>query len=683
MSTLEQIRQRPVLIISILGVALLLFILTAVDRPQELFSDNHTVAKVDGEKLDYLEFQKRVEQVQQNYQNQGYNNVDRDQLQTEVLQEMIQEALLKKEYARLGLTVTDNELSKAILGEKPHPYVLQMMQQMGVGDPKMFYEAVANPQKQGIQDPQQIAQLREAWASIEKQTEEMLMASKFQNLLLGSLNANKLDAQAAYAETTKTWKIAQAAKDASTLDDKGFEPTDAEMKAEYDSQKGLFRLQERTKVISYVSVNVNPSDADLAEARKVVNGAIASLRTQNGTEGIEGNTAFVINRVNAPASAMAPQLRNALDRIQNDTVTEVSFLNNTYTLAKLIGSSSQVDSVLVDMAMVADAALTDSVMAQLNSGIKAEAIGTDKVQAQDSIWASLVDPQMALFKDELATAEPGSYFAPKAAPQKGMLLRVRTRKAPVTVYDIAQVTYVVEPSAATVDKLNGDLRNFLTANNTADKFIAKAVEAGYSPFDAYVTDGTLQVANLRDSRNVCKWALGAKVGEVSGVFTDERGDRLMGAALVADYKDDYIPMTDKEVNDFIKKQVITRKKADKLVADYKGKANSVADYAKVMGVSVDTTTVAFGRGGDPKITANVMMAKKGQLVGPLATDRGVSVFQIVSEDSQARDFNFGQDSQAFNYTQGGLSFQRTIGAVLRGNKKVDNRIQKFYSDRQN
>ena len=54
MSTLESIRQRPVLIISILGVALLLFILTAVDRPQELFSDNHTVVKVDGQKIDYM-----------------------------------------------------------------------------------------------------------------------------------------------------------------------------------------------------------------------------------------------------------------------------------------------------------------------------------------------------------------------------------------------------------------------------------------------------------------------------------------------------------------------------------------------------------------------------------------------------------------------------------------------------
>ena len=68
MSTLEQIRQRPILIISILGLALLLFILTTVDRPGELFTDSHTVAKIDGEKIDYMEFQKRVEQQQEQLQ---------------------------------------------------------------------------------------------------------------------------------------------------------------------------------------------------------------------------------------------------------------------------------------------------------------------------------------------------------------------------------------------------------------------------------------------------------------------------------------------------------------------------------------------------------------------------------------------------------------------------------------
>ena len=164
MSALEQIRQRPILIISILGVTLLLFILTAVDRPGELFTDNHTVAKVDGEKIDYLEFQKRVEQLSQQYQSQGYTNVDRDQLQSQVLQMMINETLLNKECNKLGLVVTDTELSMAMIGENPLPAVTQQVRQMGMPDAKTLYDAIANPTKAGITDPQMIAQLNEIWA---------------------------------------------------------------------------------------------------------------------------------------------------------------------------------------------------------------------------------------------------------------------------------------------------------------------------------------------------------------------------------------------------------------------------------------------------------------------------------------------------------------------------------------
>ena len=107
MSTLEQIRQRPILIISILGLALLLFILTTVDRPGELFTDSHTVAKIDGEKIDYMEFQKRVEQQQEQLQQRGYTNVDVAQVQEYVLQQMVNETLMEKEYKRLGLVVTE------------------------------------------------------------------------------------------------------------------------------------------------------------------------------------------------------------------------------------------------------------------------------------------------------------------------------------------------------------------------------------------------------------------------------------------------------------------------------------------------------------------------------------------------------------------------------------------------
>ena len=53
------------------------------------------------------------------------------------------------------------------------------------------------------------------------------------------------------------------------------------------------------------------------------------------------------------------------------------------------------------------------------------------------------------------------------------MLRVRSRKAPVQVYDVAEITYDVIPSSATINKLNSDLRNYITTNNTADKFIAE------------------------------------------------------------------------------------------------------------------------------------------------------------------------------------------------------------------
>ena len=119
MSTLEQIRQRPILIVSVLGVALLLFILTAVDHPGELFQDNHTVAKVDGEKIDYLEFQRRVEQQQEQLHQRGYTNVSPEQVQEYVLQQMIAETLMEKEYGKLGLTVTDKALSEAMIGATP------------------------------------------------------------------------------------------------------------------------------------------------------------------------------------------------------------------------------------------------------------------------------------------------------------------------------------------------------------------------------------------------------------------------------------------------------------------------------------------------------------------------------------------------------------------------------------
>lgn len=685
MSTLEQIRQRPVLIISILGVALLLFILTAVDRPGELFTDSHTVAKVDGEKIDYLEFQKRVEQQQEQMQQRGYTNVDVAQVQEYVLQQMVNESLLKKEFERLGLTVTDNELSQAMLGATPSPYVQQMVQSMGIPSAQLLYEAAFNPTKSGV-TPEQAPQFQSAWAELEKNTEEMMLQQKFMALFAGTLTANKLDAKALYEDNATTSTIVYAKKDLSTLKDADFTPTDAEINDLYNQEKNRYRINEKQVVINYIAVDVVPSTDDLAAAQREVEDAIVGLRMNEGTDAVASNGKFYVNRVSATEASLAPALKKAVPSMAKDSVAMISFIDNQYTIAKLLDVTTSIDSVLVDVAFINETADADSVIARLNTGASKIDMGDAIAQSQDSMWVSLLDPGIAQFKDQIATAETGSYFKPEGG-QNGMTMRVRSRKAPVAVYDVAEITYDVVPSNATIQKLNGDLRKYLADNSTAAKFTSEATKAGYSALSAVVTPSTLSINGLQESRGAAKWALDAKKDQVSGVFNNDRDSRLLAVAVNDVYDGKFVPATNETVRNYLTNKVMNRKKAEKLIADYNGKGKSVAEYAAAMQVKADTTQVTFGQPYvrnfpmyESALQANVAVAKKGELVGPVALNQSVVVFTVTDVTAPSREFDYKNDAMVFNQREGVASFQRTLHAVLLGNKKVENKIQKFYSD---
>lgn len=685
MSTLEQIRQRPVLIISILGVALLLFILTAVDRPGELFTDSHTVAKVDGEKIDYLEFQKRVEQQQEQMQQRGYTNVDVAQVQEYVLQQMVNESLLKKEFERLGLTVTDNELSQAMLGATPSPYVQQMVQSMGIPSAQLLYEAAFNPTKSGV-TPEQAPQFQSAWAELEKNTEEMMLQQKFMALFAGTLTANKLDAKALYEDNATTSTIVYAKKDLSTLKDADFTPTDAEINDLYNQEKNRYRINEKQVVINYIAVDVVPSTDDLAAAQREVEDAIVGLRMNEGTDAVASNGKFYVNRVSATEASLAPALKKAVPSMAKDSVAMISFIDNQYTIAKLLDVTTSIDSVLVDVAFINESANADSIIARLNTGASKVELGDAIAQSQDSMWVSLLDPGIAQFKDQIATAETGSYFKPEGG-QNGMTMRVRSRKAPVAVYDVAEITYDVVPSNATIQKLNGDLRKYLADNSTAAKFTSEATKAGYSALSAVVTPSTLSINGLQESRGAAKWALDAKKDQVSGVFNNDRDSRLLAVAVNDVYDGKFVPATNETVRNYLTNKVMNRKKAEKLIADYNGKGKSVAEYAAAMQVKADTTQVTFGQPYvrnfpmyESALQANVAVAKKGELVGPVALNQSVVVFTVTDVTAPSREFDYKNDAMVFNQREGVASFQRTLPAVLLGNKKVENKIQKFYSD---
>lgn len=690
MSALEQIRKRPALIISILGLALLLFIFTAISNPEKLFSDPSTIAKVDGKKIDYTEFQQRVDQLRSQYEAQGYKNLDNAMLQEQAMQSLIDEQLMNAEMEKLGITVTPEELGQVMLGENI-PMVVQQMyyqrQQQGLYTGYELHELATNPQAYGL-DAEAAAAYKQQWQEMVEQVSEMLRQQKFASLVTGALVANDLDAKAQYEENNGSRDIRYVKVDAATIPDAEVEVSDADIKAQYDNDKNLYRLDNDTYVLSYIISRVTPSDADRLEATQAVENALMGMRETAGTKALAENNKFVINRHNTSAAYLPSNIADKLESLKQDTVQQLSFYDNKYILAKYLGESLDTDSITFDILAIAETADADSIIGLLNAGTAVDALpeGT-VVQSQLGQRTSLLNgnPNINLV---LANATVGEYYnAPDYTGTPNMVFRLVSKDAPVTVYNIAEVTYQLEPSTATINDTQSRLRAYVTNNPTAKDFVENAVSAGYVAMPATVTNTSLSISNLADTRKLAKWAVNAKKGAVSDVESDDDKTFFIAAALTNKYDKGYTPVTDTQVNAQARAKALRAKKVERLMEKYADHGSSVNDYASLMNTAVDTASITFGQNytrgfmpGDSKVFAAVAASEQGQFAGLYPTEYSVVAFEVIGDNAPEREFDAVNDATYFQQSQGANSVLRNWNQILRSNKKIDNKIQKFFND---
>ena len=690
MATLEKIRSKSVFLLIIIAVALLAFILgDFLTSGRTFFGSGTTIAKIDGQKIDVQEFQRRVEEASQQMQN-SQGKVDSAVLQKQVLDQMIAETLMNTEIEKLGLVVTNEELTNVLFGTGAQYFDRMVQQQFGVESAKTLHDMAYNPTKYGI-DADQAANIRKIWVELEKDAEKQLLQQKFQNLFMGTLVANDLDAKALYDENAAPANIVVAKKDYASVDDAKYPVTDEEIKAEWETRKNNYRLDEETRYVNYVAVDIKPSDADLKAANKRIEDALNGLRTQEGTLGLEGMNDFVVERKNMTATTMKSDkaMKAFVDSAAVGKAGIVSQNGFDYVIAKLLGTTTQVDSVNIDFIALPEAprATVDSLIAKLNGGEKFATVAADKNvgQSQDSMWVSLVDPNIVTVKEVIENAAIGQWFTPDSLAQGGRIFRVRSRKAPVTVYDVATINYVVEPSNATINTLQGDLSRFVNENKTNAAFVENATKAGYDLRNALVTPSSAQVGNLNDSHNAVAWVMEAKKDQVSGVFGDETSGRFIAVALEDIYNNGFTPATNPTVKEELTKRVRNSRKGDDLVKQFSGKAKDITGYAQVMQTSVDSASVAFGQSFIPRIGMNeselmarVATSKPGALVGPFKGTNAVFVFNVISVDAEGRPFNADESKNQFTQQRASGMLGRNIVNILRSNKKVKNNTLNFY-----
>ena len=675
MATLQNIRSKGPLLVIVIGLALFAFIAGdawKVLQPHQ----SQDVGEVDGETISAQDYQAMVEEYTEVVKilNNGASLSDEEnnRLKDEVWQRYVNNKLIENEAKKMGLTVSKAEI-QSIIDEGTH-YMLQRTPftnpQNGTFDKDMLKKFLVDYSKLNrAQMPAQYLDQYDAmykfWSFIEKSLFQARLQEKYMALITKSLFSNPVEAQDAFDAKVNQKDLLLAAVPYSSIADSAVTVTDADLKAAYDKKKEQFKQFVETRDIRYIDVQVTASAEDKAALQKEM---------EEYTEQLIANPADYTTFVRSTGSetpyvdlfyttrALPVDVAARLDSV---AVGEVfgpyyNVADNTMNSFKKLAKASMPDSIQYRQIQVfaQDAAktkvLADSIYTALKGGADFAEIAKKYGQTGEPTWISSaayegaqIDGDNLKYVSTIVNLDKNE-LTNLALAQANVILQVMDRKAVKDKYKVAVVKRPVEFSKETYSKAYNDFSQFIAANNTLEKMMANAEDAGYrlySKNDLYSSE--YGVGGIRASKDALKWAFEAKVGEVSGLYECGESDRMLVVGLAAIHPEGYRPLS--AVKNELRDQVLRDKKAEKIMADmkaanassfdqYKALANAVTDSVKHVTFAAPAYVQAL-RSSEPLVSAYASVAKVGELSAPIKGNAGVFVLQPYAEEKMNETFD--------------------------------------------
>jgi len=255
----------------VIGLALGAFILgDMLNSGSKLMKPSQMkIAEIDGESVQYPDFQKKVEELSEIYKmNSQKTAIDEktwEQIREQVWQEYLQENIIGKATENLGLTVSSDELFDLVQGNNPHQIIQQLFK-----DPKTGQVDKSNIIKflkslETNATPQQ----KSYWLYIENQIKQDKLRTKYNNLISKGLYVTSDEAKKSLAEKSKSVNFQYVMLAYSTVTDATVTVSDSDLKEYYNKHKDEYK-QEKGRKIEYVTFEVLPSAADNAATQKWV-----------------------------------------------------------------------------------------------------------------------------------------------------------------------------------------------------------------------------------------------------------------------------------------------------------------------------------------------------------------------------------------------------------------------------
>lgn len=706
MALIGDIRKRSGLLVAIIGIALAAFILGDLLSNRRPRRGINTIGEVNGEKILATTFNQRVdENLEARKQNTGNENLSADeqfQIRQQTWDQLVNETLLQEEVAKLGLTVSKQELDEQIRGKNPHMYIQQSFRdpQTGAFDPANVLSFLQNLDNV---DPQ----MKQRYLTIEKAIKEDRLNTKYRNLVTKGFYVPAAFAKRDYEARNTKINARYYGASYTSIADSVVTLTDADYEKFYKENKHKYQ-QEASRDIEYVTFDILPSQED----REKIAAEVQQLYTEFAT------TENIVSFVNTTSDERydstwmkKESIPYQLDSIMFNSAPGVTYgpyiENNAYIIARLVDVQRRPDSLRASHILVSWAG-TNVNPATTITKIQAS-------QKADSIL-SIVKGNSAKFDeiastmndDETAAKSKGdlNWFADGAmVPQfnsavlngkVGDVLKVETqfgyhivkitgKTAPVKKVRIAYVKRNLEPSSRTIQDVYTLASQFAIESKDAEGFNKLIDERGYTRRLAErISIDQNNIPGITHAREVVRWSFDEKnkKGAISPVI-DLEGRYMV--ALLKEKREKGYP-TLEQVKEFIEPLVKRDKKAETLIAEINKEIKSIADINKgylALGMKADTNEIAFaasnlpGYGKEDEAIGVLFTLKEGQMSKPVKGNQAVFVLVAdkVNAASPKDDFTAEKRmiSNAFR-----TRAQRDVTDALKRKAEIEDNRLMFY-----
>ena len=665
MAAIGKIRSWGPVLATVIGLALFAFIAEEMFRSCEATSNERRqqVGEVLGKKISVQDFQSLVDEYQDVIKmTQGRDNLSEEELnqvKDQVWQQFVNNTIMENEAAKLGLTVTDQELQN-VLKAGTNPMLMQtpfVNQETGRFDVTQLTKFLADYKKaqQTPEVAEQYQRVYNYWKFVEKQLRDNLLGQKYQTLLAQCLFSNPISAKMAFAGQNEESDILLAAIPYSTIKDNEVEVTDADLKAMYDSKKEMFKQYVESRDIKYVDFQVVPSAADRTELMKSMNDAKTQLeagmtpaevvRKAQSTLPYQG---FAVSRASLPTDIAAQ-----IDSMQVGQVSKVfeTRFDNTLNVLKYVAKVQLPDSVEYRQIQVGGETAeeahkrADSIYTALKGGADFEALAKKYGQTAEKQWLTsqmyerMTTPDADTKEYLTALTTLGvNELKNLELTQGNLIFQVTDRKNMIDKFEVAVIKRTIDFSKDTYSQAYNNFSQYVSENKTLEELEKNAAKFGYTVQehkDLYNSEHT--VAGLRSTRDAMKWIFDAKVGEVSPLYECGNNDHLLVIALTKVHPEGYRDLAD--VEDMVKPEVIRDKKFEKAAAKLAG-VKSIAD-AQAKGAVIDSVRqitfaapvfVQAAGASEPVLSGAVASMKAGQFsAAPIKGNGAAYVFQVLAK----------------------------------------------------